>query len=190
MKKKSIQWIIGIDEAGRGPLAGPLSLGIVAIKRDASRSIFRGIKESKQLTALQRELWFEKLKGICEYAVSLTSHTVIDKEGLSRAVKKAIAKGLQRLNKNPHECQVLLDGLLHAPEEYSNQKTIIGGDASTPIIAAASIMAKVTRDRHMIRLAKKFPAYGFERHKGYGTKAHYLALKKHGACELHRKSFL
>jgi len=202
MKKLAKQGIsiftIGIDEAGRGPLAGPISVGAFSVRSKDILKKFKGVKDSKQLSEKQREEWFrkiksEKAKGKILYAVSFSSAGIIDSKGITHATKAALNRCLKRLeNKDfaPLKCKILLDGSLYAPSRYTNQKTIIDGDAKEPIIALASICAKVLRDRKMKRLAKKYPRYGFEMHKGYGTKAHYRAIKKHGISPIHRRSFL
>lgn len=190
--------LIGIDEAGRGPLAGPIAVGAFAVKSKGILKRFRGVKDSKQLSELQREEWFreikkQRLKGKILYAVSFSSCEVIDTKGITHATYSALNRCLKRLEKKAFaspECRILLDGSLYASSRYPNQKTIIDGDAKEKIIALASICAKVTRDRKMKRLAKEFPEYGFEIHKGYGTKAHYRAIRKYGPSEAHRKSFL
>lgn len=199
------RFILGIDEVGRGPLAGPITIGIVAIgplntkSQNTNNKLFRGIKDSKALSVKKREEWFKALKGHVQdrkmaYAVSSVSHSVIDKIGISKATRLAIRRSLKKiaLHKSRfliHNSRILLDGGLRAPVEYRNQQTIIRGDKRIPIIAAASIMAKVTRDRKMTRLAKVYPEYGFDIHKGYGTQFHIKAIKKHGLCDIHRRSF-
>jgi ribonuclease HII len=125
-----------------------------------------------------------------DYAVSLVGERLIDEQGIVAAVKIGIRRCLKRLGCPAAKCLVLLDGSLRAPRQYKNQKTIIRGDEQVPLIALASIAAKVWRDRRMIRLAKRYPRCGFEKHKGYGTQAHYRALKKFGPTPLHRLSFL
>ena len=190
--------LIGIDEAGRGPLAGPIAVGAFSVRNRNVLKLFKGVKDSKQLSERQREEWFEKVKnqkakGEIFFAVSFSGAEVIDAKGITRATKAALSRCLKRLEKEDFchsRCRILLDGSLYAPDRYPNQVTIIDGDAKEKIIALASICAKVMRDRKMRRLAKRFPQYGFEVHKGYGTKAHYGAIKKHGASETHRKSFL
>ena len=198
------KFLIGIDEAGRGPLAGPISVGAFSVRSKDILKIFKGVKDSKQLSELQREEWFRTIKmhkknGLVMYAVSFSSPATIDSKGLTHATKAALNRCLKRLEKKgfaPNDnngslkCKILLDGSLYAPQRYKDQKTIIDGDAKEPIIALASICAKVLRDRKMKRLAKKYPHYGFEIHKGYGTKAHYRAIKKHGISAIHRRSFL
>lgn len=207
--------LVGIDEAGRGPLAGPVSVGVFVVKSREILKKFRGVKDSKQLSEKQREEWLKHIRLIpgnrCKthggsllsgsisnnwqvaYTVSFSSNSIIDKQGISHAVYAALNRAIKRLECDGfvnEKSRILLDGLLHAHPRFKNQKTIIDGDAKEPIIALASICAKVHRDRRMKRLTKKYPQYGFEIHKGYGTKAHYKALKKHGLSPIHRKSYL
>jgi ribonuclease HII len=193
-----MKYIVGIDEVGRGPLAGPVAVGAIVATRSALRK-FSKIKESKSLPCEKREEWFATIKSRVassesrvkklDYKVSFVSHTVIDKIGIVGAVRRAIRRSLKKLNCAPDECRVLLDGGLKAPAYFADQQTIIRGDKSETIIAMASVAAKVLRDRRMARLAKKYPEYGFEIHKGYGTKAHCEAIRKYGLCEIHRKTF-
>mgnify|MGYP003393565605 CR=1 FL=1 len=192
------RYLIGVDEAGRGPLAGPVAVGVLAVRSRGTMKKFRGVKDSKQLSAKQREEWFSKIKAHAKnrevfYAVSFARPETIDTKGLSYAIYSALNRALRRLESFKAECltgKILLDGSLYASERYLDQTTIIDGDAKEPIIALASICAKVLRDRRMVKLAKLFPQYGFEIHKGYGTKAHYKAIKKHGISSVHRRSFL
>ncbi|MDE1974937.1 MAG: ribonuclease HII [Patescibacteria group bacterium] len=193
-------FFIGIDEAGRGPLAGPIAVGAFAVKSEKALNEFRGVKDSKQLSEAQREEWFGKIKtqkanGKVYYAVSFSSAAIIDAHGITRATRTALNRCLKKLEAKGfaapgYSCKVMLDGSLYAPSRYVNQRTIIDGDAKHAIIALASICAKVLRDRKMKRLSRRFPGYGFEVHKGYGTKAHYGAIKKLGPSEMHRRSFL
>jgi len=185
--------VIGVDEVGRGPLAGPLAVCALVL-RERSREILRGIKDSKQLDEAKREAWYRKLtifekEGFVSYKVAFVSERTIDKKGMSYALMRAVGSCLRRLEAG-NSATVLLDGALYAPVQYLRQRTIVRGDEKHSVIAAASIIAKVRRDRRMKAFAKRYPAYSFERHKGYGTKAHYRALKKHGPCALHRHSFL
>jgi ribonuclease HII len=193
--KSELKYLIGIDEAGRGPIAGPVSIGACAFLTPHAKKLFRGVKESKQLTEEQREMWFERIcrardEGHVNFYVTLRSHKVIDTRGLSYAIKTGLRASLESLGLNPEESMVLLDGGLKAPEHYPYQKTIIKGDEKETIIALASICAKVTRDRKMRELGKKHPEYKFEIHKGYGTPGHYEALRKYGMLPLHRVSFI
>ena len=187
-----MKYLVGIDEVGRGPLAGPVAVGVLVMKENLK--IFGKIRDSKKLSEKQREEWFEiicaeRQRGALDFSVSFVSHIMIDKRGLAWALRTATARALTRLA-IPTDSAIFLDGGLRAPEIFKNQKTIIKGDEKIPVIALASIVAKVTRDRLMIRLAKRYPEYGFEKHKGYGTKEHFAAIKKHGLCPIHRRSFL
>lgn len=187
------KYIIGIDEAGRGPLAGPVAVGMVCMRYELQP---RGKqKDSKKLSAKQREKIFLKLQqqhkaGELICASALVSNLYIDSKGIVPAINLAIKRCLNKLHCQPSECLVLLDGSLRAPKKFVHRQTIIKGDETQPVIALASIVAKVRRDRKMEKLAKLHPEYKFEVHKGYGTRAHYVALKKHGLSALHRKSFL
>ena len=196
---KGIQYVIGIDEAGRGPLAGPVSVGAACFCISDRRrfSVFsKGVKDSKKLNEKQREEWFTKMEkesslGKLSFSVSFSSAEMIDTHGLSLAVRKALSETLVKLSRPSESTLILLDGALYAPKEYPFQKTIIHGDDIEPIISLASIAAKVLRDRKMRVLAKKYPEYGFEHHKGYGTKKHYEMVAKYGVLEgIHRKTFL
>lgn len=197
MKQKP-RYIIGIDEAGRGPLAGPVTVGVALTLRGMKLPRDKKFADSKKLSQKQREEWFVFIKNHPDirFASASISAKIIDKIGISKATHTAISRALKKFkpiwgsDPQMREIEVLLDGLLHAPPEYKNQKTIIKGDEKIPAIALASIIAKVTRDRKMVQMAKKYPEYGFEIHKGYGTKEHYKKIKKHGMSIIHRKSFL
>lgn len=196
--RKRNKYIIGIDEVGRGPLAGPVAIGVVKLKVASLKSRIswgREFKDSKKLSPKARDAWCVKVEqarseGWLEYAVAFVAPSVIDKKGLTHAIHTAMEKALEAIEHDASEVRVLLDGGLRAPVHYLNQETIIKGDEKELSIALASIVAKVARDKKMIALAKKFPQYGFEKHKGYGTRAHYDAIKKHGITPHHRKSFL
>jgi ribonuclease HII len=192
--KPGIQYIIGIDEVGRGPLAGPVAVGAVMVPADYLTGVWATVKDSKQLSEKGREAWLAKTNeavraGDVRYAVCFGSHERIDTRGIVPTIRSLVSRSLKKLDADPAECLVLLDGGLRAPARY-RQQTIIRGDAKEPVIALASIAAKVARDRVMVRLSKKYPAYGFERHKGYGTQGHYEVLATFGPCEIHRRSFL
>ncbi|MBA3551014.1 ribonuclease HII, partial [Patescibacteria group bacterium] len=188
--------IIGIDEAGRGPLAGPVSVGLVLTSTPIHPEIKKELrkikgKDSKKLSHEKREMWFEKLQiwkqeGKINFYVSLISAKIIDSKGISYAIQKAMKECLDNVNADCKNCKVLLDGSLHAPQEFVNQKTIIKGDEKEPLISLASIAAKVTRDRYMAKIARKFPVYNFEIHKGYGTLSHRKLIQEHGITALHR----
>ena len=192
MKKSQEKFIIGIDEVGRGPLAGPVAVGVAMGTKNAIKK-FRSIKESKQLTPKLREEWYAKICGResgVRFSVAFVSAKRIDQKGINPSIRSALARALKKLDPPPEHSLVLLDGGLRAPDRYLNQKTIIRGDASETIIAIASVVAKVERDRRMVALHKKYPAYGFDRHVGYGTKAHITAIKKHSPSREHRLSYL
>lgn len=189
------KFIIGIDEVGRGPIAGPVAVCALCLGSDFNKKNFGNFRDSKKLSHTQRVNWLEKIneekkRGNIFYKVSLESNKIIDKKGLTFAIKKCLADSLDFINKNPKDCLVLLDGGLKAPEKYKQQNTIIKGDEKELVIALASIVAKVTRDEFMVKLAEKYPGYSLEKHKGYGTKAHYKALKNKGISPIHRLSFL
>ncbi len=200
MKKVSRkpQLIVGIDEVGRGPIAGPVCVGACLIlDNKRAKALFKPVKESKQLSELLREQWFGIIKkaqydGVLVYAVTQVGVGHIDRYGIVSAINKALTKSLIQVTKNfkPHEVSVELDGGLKAPPEFSYQETYIKGDENFMSIALASIVAKVTRDRYMIRMSQKYPQYDLHIHKGYGTKKHYEKIKLHGVSELHRKTFL
>lgn len=202
MKKivvKKHKWIVGVDEVGRGPLAGPVAVGAVAINSAIYglrlKKEFKGIRDSKKLSEKKREEWFKKIKlaqkeGEIKFSVSFVSSSIIDKKGIVFSIQTALNKSLSNLKVKPEQAHIFLDGGLKAGKEYKNQKTIIHGDDLIQIISIASVVAKVTRDKLMVRYAKKFPRYGFQTHKGYGTKAHYFAIKKYGTTKIHRQSFL
>lgn len=191
-------YLVGVDEVGRGPIAGSLCVGACALRREHAGVFFekvRGLKDSKQLRAKGREEWTGLLHileeaGFVRLAVASVSERAIDKDGLAKALHTAVGKALALLRIPPTRSFILLDGSLRAPSEYLFQESVINGDETDTLIASASIVAKVYRDRYMTRLAKRYPLYGFEKHKGYGTKEHYRALKKYGVSEVHRKSFL
>lgn len=186
--------LIGVDEAGRGPLAGPVAVGIVAVPSDFDiRGAFPGVSDSKVLSQKKREEIYTMLErlhgeGIVRYTVLFASAEVIDTEGITAAVRDCVYRGVRQLAPEAKGVLVHLDGLLKAPNEY-NQQTIIRGDATEPVISLASIAAKVSRDRVMMSLAEQFPQYGFEQHKGYGTKAHQAAIAQFGLSEIHRKTY-
>lgn len=188
-------YILGVDEAGRGPLAGPVSVGIVKIKEGFDLlEVFPGLNDSKKLSEKKREALYATLqeeikKGNVQAVVCLSSETMIDEKGIAYAVRHALGRGVRKLMPDPSEGKIFLDGSLKAPPEYE-QETVIGGDALIPAIMLASVAAKVTRDRLMHKLALDHPLYGFEVHKGYGTKAHLAAIREHGQCAIHRSSFI
>jgi ribonuclease HII len=188
------QFIIGIDEAGRGPLAGPVAVGVIKVPVGFNiKKHFPGVADSKKLSEKKREeiyalLLAREKAGDVSFCVRFASNTCIDEHGITRAVRHSIYKGVRTLAPSSKGVCILLDGLLHAPLEYK-QKTIVRGDVTEPIISLASIAAKVERDRLMKKLAKKYPMYAFEVHKGYGTAKHRKAIKRFGLSKIHRRSF-
>jgi len=189
MKAPEDKFIIGIDEAGRGPLAGPVVVAGVA-HRYGRRPVFLDrIKDSKKLTPKQREEWFIKLTRNQEisWAVARIWPAVIDKINIARAANLGARKVFEKLSKS-FSAVAVLDGSLYLSRKTTFD-TVIKGDEKLPVVAAASIIAKVTRDRIMQRLHKKYPQYGFNAHKGYGTLFHRQRIKKFGRSKIHRKSF-
>lgn len=197
MNSHTKKYIAGIDEAGRGALAGPLVVGAVFILRQdpRPRRILRGIKDSKKLTSKQRELWYERLIAHPSFhwiAVKI-SHKTIDRINIGRSASLGALKAVtQCIKKYPHmsslNSKILLDGGLYLPDTFDHT-TIIKGDEKEPLIAAASIIAKVTRDRLMLRLHKKYPHYRFDLHQGYGTALHRMRIRRYGYSPHHRHSF-
>lgn len=193
------KFIVGVDEVGRGPLAGPVAVGaclisVLKIKKLVNEGFFKGIRDSKKLSERKREEWLgrideRKKKGDLDCGIAFVSNKMIDTKGISYSLRLAIKKSLKKLKADPLKTMVLLDGGLKAPEEFNFQKTIIKGDEKKPIISLASIAAKVARDRKMILYSKKFPQYGFEIHKGYGTAFHCRKIRENGLSKLHRRSF-
>jgi len=185
------RYLIGIDEAGRGPLAGPITVGVVLFPREFRLSKFK-LKDSKKLSSKQREEWFLYIKDHPKifFSSASVSAKVIDRIGIQKATARALDRALSNVVGGFDDVAIMLDGLLYAPKKYANQKTIVKGDEKIPVISLASIVAKVTRDRKMVKLSKKYVEYGFDVHKGYGTKKHYVAIKKYGVCDVHRMSYL
>ncbi|MBT3865454.1 ribonuclease HII [Candidatus Peregrinibacteria bacterium] len=178
------QYIAGIDEAGRGPLAGPVVCAAVILKKGQK---LPNLKDSKQLSHAQREKLFELITKNCiSYGIGILDHEYIDKHNILKAVQKANEIAAKKLSPQPK--LILIDGrdkqILKTPF-----KTIIKGDTFVRPIMAASILAKVTRDRLMVEYAVKYPEYRFEKHKGYGTRLHQQLLETHKPCAIHRKSY-
>jgi ribonuclease HII len=176
--------VAGVDEAGRGPLAGPVMAAAVILHPDRP---IRGIKDSKQLTAEAREELAHLVRSrALAWAVAWADHEEIDRINILRASLLAMARAVAALSIEPHEVQV--DGNQLPPVKLP-VTAIIGGDGKVKAIGAASILAKVERDAAMVRLHALYPQYGFHEHKGYSTPAHLDALQRHGACAIHRRSF-
>lgn len=178
-------WVAGIDEAGRGPLAGPVSAAAVILPEGFTHDL---LDDSKKLTEKRRELLYEELTDQDDIIWSLSYAEVDEIEDINilKATHAAMARAAQSLSQLPDYC--LIDGLA-VPNFPLPSEGIVKGDGKSLSIAAASIIAKVSRDRMMRDYAEQYPEYGFEKHKGYGTKQHMLALSEHGPCPIHRKTF-
>ena len=182
---RGIHQVAGVDEAGRGPLAGPVSAGAVILPKGFT---CRGLDDSKKLSAARREKLYEYLTtcGDVRWSVAQVHAEEIDRINILRATHLAMEQAVAQLGVEIGHC--LIDGL-RVPKFPWPHDGIVKGDGLSLSIAAASIIAKVTRDRWMLEVSKEFPQYAFERHQGYGTKAHLEALRTHGPCRIHRRSF-
>lgn len=181
---KTIKWIAGVDEAGRGPLAGPVVAAAVILNPDIE---IAGLTDSKLLTAVKREALFSRIQETAlAWGVGRADFDEIDRVNILQATLLAMQRAVFALSIKPS--LVLIDGNQKPPLPYE-VKTIVKGDLTEPAISAASIIAKVTRDHEMMCFDKAYPEYGFARHKGYGTAEHLAALKKYGPCPIHRRSF-
>jgi len=181
----AVRLICGVDEAGRGPLAGPVCAAAVIFSPGRRRPA--GIADSKVLSVSERERLAAVIKGAAlAWSVAWASVEEIDRLNILRASLLAMRRAVESLSIPPHE--VLLDGS-HCPELAFPVRAIVDGDARVKVIAAASILAKTERDAEMCRLHLRFPQYGFDEHKGYPTRAHLRALRRHGVCEVYRRSF-
>jgi ribonuclease HII len=226
LKNKKVQYIVGIDEAGRGPLAGPVTVGAFCVNKrqydnKTIKRLFSGARDSKKMSEKKRKEMFERIKlaqrdGLVRYIVQMESAQNIDTKGISWCIRNCIRKCLaklslpdsvaprpsdravgrsakrgyrEKLDVDSKTTLVLLDGGIKAPPEFIHQKTIIRGDDKELVISLTSICAKVTRDAHMKKLAKKYPHYGLDIHKGYGTLVHRTAIARHGVSDIHRKTF-
>lgn len=194
-----MQYLIGVDEAGRGALAGPVCVGAVLIPdtfdwKEGYALVCRGgkaqLRDSKKLSAQQRETLYGYITkhGALKHAAALVGASTIDEIGIVNATHEAAARAILSLGVSPSRVQVVLDAGLRAPEKWQ-QEAFVRGDERIPAIALASIVAKVTRDRHMEALAEAHAEYQFGEHKGYGTLAHRQAILRFGLSELHRASF-
>ena len=177
--------ICGVDEAGRGPLAGPVCAAAVILSADVD---IPGLNDSKKLSDKRRRELFPIIKEqAIAYSIAFATHEEIDEINILQATFLAMQRAIDGLQIKPDFA--LIDG--NREKDFGVPvKTIVGGDGKSASIAAASILAKVTRDDHMERMAEAYPQYGFEVHKGYGTKNHYAALAQHGPCPIHRMTFL
>ena len=177
--------IAGMDEVGRGPLAGPVCVACVIMPLD---DIIEGIDDSKKISEKKRELFAEQIKEkAIAYSIEMVDEQVIDQINILEATKLCMKRAIENLTLRP---DVVLVDAISKLDVNVEIRGIIKGDALSYSIGCASILAKVTRDNYMVELSKKYPEYGFEKHKGYGTKVHIEALKEIGPCEHHRLSFL
>ena len=181
-----VRFIAGVDEAGRGPLAGPVAVAAVIL--DPSKPRIRGLDDSKKLTHAKREALYEKIVArALSYSIVMVMSDEIDRINIFQATMTGMSRALAGLTPSAHEAWI--DGNALPRDLPCAGRAIIGGDALEPAISAASILAKVTRDRWMVELDRQHPGYGFAEHKGYGTPAHLAALQRLGPCPHHRRSF-
>jgi ribonuclease HII len=185
LRARGLRWIAGVDEAGRGPLAGPVSAAAVILPPGFSCP---GLDDSKKTSAARRETLYQLLTENPDviWAVAMAGCEEIDRLNILRATHLAMRRAVEALNPSPDHC--LIDGLPVRDFPFPHD-AIVKGDGLSLSIAAASIIAKVTRDRMMREIDREFPQFGFARHQGYGTKAHLEALRIHGPCRHHRRSF-
>ena len=184
-EKRHGKYLAGVDEAGRGPLAGPVYAAAVIFDEGV---VIDGINDSKKLSEKKREALFDEIcQKATAYCVASVDNNRIDEINILQATFEAMRNAVSGLGEKPD--YVLVDGDKSPSLEIAHE-TVIKGDSKSMAIAAASILAKVSRDRHIIEMSKLYPGYGFEKHKGYGTKAHYEAIEQYGVCPIHRMSFL
>ena len=184
--KNGIKYIAGIDEAGRGPLAGPVVIGCAIMPED---SMIEGINDSKKVSEKKREkLYDEIIENAVSWSVAIIDKQDIDELNILNATKKGVTEAIKGLKIKPE--LILVDALNGIDTCGIKYDSIIKGDSKCYSISAASILAKVTRDRIMRQWDEVYPQYGFAKHKGYGTKAHIEALKEYGPCPIHRKTFI
>ncbi len=209
LAKQGFDFVIGVDEAGRGPLAGPV-IAVAVILRCHPELVSRSkeipnqvrndkalwdlVRDSKKLSEKQREKVFDFIHENFYVGVGICDHKTIDRINILEASFLAMKKAITNLNRNfkktkECKCIILVDGNKKIPNLSMEQMAVVGGDKIVKSISAASIIAKVTRDRLMLEMHKKYPEYRFDRHKGYGTKLHLDALQKNGSCKIHRQSF-
>jgi ribonuclease HII len=186
--QQGYSFVAGLDEVGRGCLAGPVVAGAVILPRaENTLELFTGVNDSKQLSAAVRERLYDQImQHALAVGIGIGSVEIIDERNILQATKHAMGLALKQLS--PAPTALLLDAI-YLPKISLPQRSIIKGDARCLSIAAASIIAKVTRDRMMVELHNEYPAYGFNQHKGYGTPAHLTALRHYGATPHHRRSF-
>lgn len=184
-REKGFNIICGVDEAGRGPLAGPVYAAAVILPSDC---VIEGLNDSKKLTEKKREALFDEIKEkALAYGIASADEKEIDEINILNATFLAMKRAIASLSVKPD--LALIDGN-QKPHTDIEEVTVIKGDAKSMSIAAASVLAKVSRDRFMLEMAEKYPQYEFERHKGYGTKLHYEKIAQYGVCDIHRRTFL
>ena len=185
LRARGLKWVAGVDEAGRGPLAGPVAAAAVILPAGWH---CEGLDDSKKLTAAKRERLYDAIirDRRIFWSLAYAELDEIERINILRATHAAMARAVQGLKKKVHHC--LIDGLGVPGFPYAHDG-VVGGDAISVSIAAASIIAKVSRDRLMTEMGREFPEYGFERHMGYGTPEHLEALRRHGPCRIHRRTF-
>ena len=184
-------YIAGVDEVGRGTLAGPVTVGIVIFDINNNNEkilIDIGINDSKKLSPTKRQKLYEYIVlNSISFSTGCSTESEIDTIGINKAIQLALSRALGNLNQKPHH--LLIDAIEYSYKDIP-QTSIIKGDQKSLSIAAASIIAKITRDNYMINISNKYPHYLFDKNKGYGTKSHIDSIKKHGKSKIHRKSFL
>lgn len=204
-KEAGFDMVVGVDEAGRGPLAGPVVAAATTVRNDKfqmpnakadreEEKLWKLVRDSKTLSEKQRDRAFEFVHEKFHVGIGVVHAETIDRINILEATFLAMKSALSELKMQDARCKmqktiVLVDGNMTIPNLSLPQEAVVGGDGVVRSIAAASIVAKVTRDRMMLEYDKEYPAYGFAKHKGYGTKVHMDALRKHGACPIHRMSF-
>ncbi|MDB5164068.1 MAG: Ribonuclease [Candidatus Saccharibacteria bacterium] len=177
--------MVGIDEVGRGSWAGPL----LVVAARAIRELPVGLKDSKQLTRPEREAFCLLIKESCVIGEGWVQPIEIDGLGLSQAMRLGVSRALESLGCRVNE-HIIIDGNInYCPDQFKLVQAVVKADQHYPIVSAASIAAKVARDTYMTDIARKFPAYKFEKHVGYGTRLHAALLQEHGPCQLHRRSY-
>ncbi len=179
------QLLCGVDEAGRGPLAGPVCAAAVVLPRGLC---IPGLNDSKKLTEKKREALYDVIcSSAVSYGIAFATVDEIEEVNILNAAMLAMNRAIEKLSVQP--TLALIDGNRNSAIKIAS-RCVVKGDAKCADIAAASVLAKVARDRYMLEMAEKYPQYKFEKHKGYGTKDHYAALREYGPCEIHRPSFL
>lgn len=185
-REKGYKIVCGVDEAGRGPLAGPVYAAAVVLPENC---IIEGLDDSKKLTEKKREALFPVIQEkALSYGIGFATAEEIDEINILNATFLAMKRAVEQMEISPD--LLLVDGNLKPKTGICEEEPVIKGDAKSLSIAAASVLAKVSRDRYMVAMAQEYPEYLFEKHKGYGTKLHYEKINEYGICPMHRKSFL